>query len=182
MVWEALQGTSFTHKPKSGEFNYYKDEVFGVNIHVFLFCSMKFSRELSRTTTSFGASFRSDKESLSRIGVDGMETVKPKQISAKRLYSMVGPDWKYGVVGTIGAFIAGAQMPLFALGISHALVSYYMDWETTKHEVKKIAFLFSGSAVLTVIVHAIEHLCFGTMGERLTLRVRERMFSGMFHS
>jgi ATP-binding cassette subfamily B (MDR/TAP) protein 1 len=72
-------------------------------------------------------------------------------------------------------------MPLFALGISHALVSYYMDWETTQREVKKIVFLFCGGAVITVTVHAIEHLFFGIMGERLTLRVREKMFTGNFN-
>ncbi|KAJ6415530.1 hypothetical protein OIU84_004348 [Salix udensis] len=44
-----------------------------------------------------------------------------KNVSLKRSYSMVGPDWIYGVLGTIGAFIAGAQMPLFALGVSQAL-------------------------------------------------------------
>lgn len=91
---------------------------------------------------------------------------------------MIGPDWYYGVFGTIAALIAGAQMPLFALGVSQALVAYYMDWETTCNEVKKIATLFCCAAVITVIVHAIEHLCFGIMGERLTLRVREVMFSG----
>ncbi|XP_024021723.1 ABC transporter B family member 2 [Morus notabilis] len=144
--------------------------------------SIKYSRELSRTTTSFGASFRSDKESIGRNGADGTESVKKTHVSAKRLYSMVGPDWLYGVCGTFCAFIAGAQMPLFALGISHALVSYYMDWDTTKREIKKISLLFCGASVLTVIVHAIEHLCFGTMGERLTLRVRERMFSAMLRN
>lgn len=98
------------------------------------------------------------------------------------MYSMVKPDWIYGLVGTIGAFIAGAQMPLFALGVSQALVAYYMDWDTTRREVRKISLLFCSAAVLTVIVHAIEHVCFGTMGERLTLRVREMMFSGMLQS
>ncbi|KAE8713764.1 ABC transporter B family member 10 [Hibiscus syriacus] len=76
--------------------------------------------------------------------------------------------WYYGVFGTITALIAGAQMPLFALGVSQALVAYYMDWETTCREVKKIAILFCCGAVITFIVHAIEHLCFGIMGERLT--------------
>lgn len=93
---------------------------------------------------------------------------------------MIGPDWFYGVSGTLGAFIAGALMPLFALGISHALVSYYMDWDTTRHEVKRIVFLFCGAAVLAVTAYAIEHLSFGIMGERLTLRVRETMFSGNY--
>ncbi|KAL6348611.1 hypothetical protein AAG906_016131 [Vitis piasezkii] len=132
--------------------------------------SMKCSRELSRTTTSFGASFHSDRESVGRIGAE------------ERLYSMVGPDWYYGLVGTICALIAGAQMPLFALGVTEALVSYYMDWDTTRHQVKKIAFLFCGGAFITVIVHAIEHTCFGIMGERLTLRIREMLFSAILRN
>lgn len=111
-------------------------------------------------------------------GIEGMDNATSQHVSGKRLYSMVRPDWMYGVVGTIGALIAGAQMPLFALGVSQALVSYYMDWDTTCREVKKITILFACAAVVTVIVHAIEHLCFGIMGERLTLRVREMMFSG----
>ncbi|XVF13654.1 hypothetical protein REPUB_Repub08aG0226500 [Reevesia pubescens] len=142
--------------------------------------SVSYSRELSRTKTSFGASFRSEKDSvLSRAGADATDTGKPTYVSPGRLYSMIGPDWYYGVFGTIAALIAGAQMPLFALGVSQALVAYYMDWETTCHEVKKIAILFCCGAIITVIVHAIEHLCFGIMGERLTLRVREVMFSAI---
>ncbi|PKI46864.1 hypothetical protein CRG98_032675 [Punica granatum] len=141
--------------------------------------SIKYSRELSRTTTSFGASFRSDKDSIGRAGIDGGETFKPRHVSSQRLYSMVAPDWVYGVFGTVCALIAGAQMPLFALGVSQALVSYYMGWETTQHEVKKISLLFCGAAVITVIVHGIAHCSFGIMGERLTLRVRERMFAAI---
>ncbi|KAK7360894.1 hypothetical protein VNO77_02911 [Canavalia gladiata] len=137
--------------------------------------------ESSSHATSFRGSFRSDKESTSRGFVDGAENVGNSRhaIPARRLYSMIGPDWFYGVFGTLGAFIAGAQMPLFALGISHALVSYYMDWDTTRHEVKKVALLFCGASVLTITAHAIEHLSFGIMGERLTLRVREIMFSAI---
>ncbi|GLT91243.1 hypothetical protein SLE2022_091400 [Rubroshorea leprosula] len=146
--------------------------------------SIRFSRELSRTTsrtrTSFGASFRSDKDSIfSRVAGDAMDPANSKYISPGRLYSMVKPDWIYGVLGTIGALIAGAQMPLFALGVSQALVSYYMDWDITRHEVKKICILFCCAACITLLVHAIEHLCFGIMGERLTLRVRQMMFSAI---
>ncbi|XP_052170494.1 ABC transporter B family member 2-like [Diospyros lotus] len=136
--------------------------------------SFKYSRELSRTA-SHSASFHSDKVSVGRIGADGAETAKP-YVSSRRLYSMVRPDWIYGVSGTICALIAGAQFPLFAVGFTQALVSYYMDWETTCREVKKIAFLFCCASVICVIVHAVTHLSFGIMGERLTLRVREMMF------
>ncbi|CAN1859950.1 ABC transporter B family member 2 [Linum perenne] len=142
----------------------------------------KFSRELSRNRSSFGASFRSDKDSVSRAVLDGTEPAKPVTVSATRLYAMIAPDWIYGISGTIGAFIAGAQMPLFALGVSHALVSYYMDWDTTRHEVRRIVIFFCCGAVITVIAHAIAHLSFGIMGERLTFRVREKMFSAILHN
>ncbi|KQK00850.1 ABC transporter B family member 2 [Brachypodium distachyon] len=147
--------------------------------------SFKYSRELSGRT-SMGASFRSDKDSISRYGAaeaaheEGHKQGKP--VSMKKLYSMVRPDWMFGLSGTISAFVAGAQMPLFALGVTQALVSYYMGWDTTKKEVRKIAILFCCGAVLTVIFHAIEHLSFGIMGERLTLRVREKMFAAILRN
>ncbi|MQL96681.1 hypothetical protein Taro_029358 [Colocasia esculenta] len=143
--------------------------------------SLKYS-ELSSRTTSLGASFRSDKDSISRYVPEGNELILPKSVTVKRLYSMISPDWIFGLFGTIGAFFAGAQMPLFALGVTQALVSYYMGWETTKKEVKKIAFLFFGGAIATVFFHVVEHLSFGIMGERLTLRVRERMFGAILRN
>ncbi|CAO1939601.1 unnamed protein product [Urochloa humidicola] len=143
----------------------------------------KYSRELSGRT-SMGASFRSDKDSVSRYGAGEAhdEARKAKPVSMKKLYSMVRPDWVFGVSGTLSAFVAGSQMPLFALGVTQALVSYYMGWETTKREVRKISVLFCCGAVLTLAFHVVEHLSFGIMGERLTLRVRERMFSAILRN
>ncbi|XP_073219421.1 ABC transporter B family member 2-like isoform X2 [Cicer arietinum] len=141
--------------------------------------SIKNSVEISNTAT-IGSSFHSDKESTSHACGDEARSVeKSKHVSLARLYSMIGPYWSYGVFGTLSAFITGALMPLFALGISHALVSYYMDWHNTQHEVKKIAFLFCGAAIIAITAYSIEHLSFGIMGERLTLRVREIMFSAI---
>ncbi|WCJ29141.1 ABC transporter B family member 2 [Euphorbia peplus] len=142
--------------------------------------SIKYSRDFSRRRSSFGNSFRSEKDSVTSLTPgDAMEPVKQTNVSAKRLYSMVKPDWMYGLVGTVLAFATGSLMPLFALGVSQALVAYYMDWDTTQHEVKKISILFCIGAVVSVIIYAIEHLCFGIMGERLTFRVRENLFSAI---
>lgn len=69
-------------------------------------------------------------------------------------------------------------MPLFALGITQALVSYYEVWDVTQTEIRKIALLFCGGAVVCIFNHGLAHTLFGIMGERLTLRVREKMFSG----
>ncbi|KAK4742017.1 hypothetical protein SAY87_000018 [Trapa incisa] len=148
--------------------------------------SINYSRELSRTTSSLGTSFRSDRESsIGRSVVDGGDAAfsrRSRHVSAGRLYSMVGPDWPYGIAGTICALICGAQMPLFALGVSQSLVAYYMDWETTQREVKKISLLFCGASVITVIVHGIAHCSFGIMGERLTLRIRLMMFAAILNN
>ncbi|XP_068634125.1 ABC transporter B family member 2-like [Aristolochia californica] len=140
--------------------------------------SIKYSRELSRTTASIGGSFCSDRDSYC-VEVDAR---KQKPVSMTRLFSMAAPDWIFGVFGTLGASVAGAQMPLFALGVTQALISYYMDWETTQREVKKITFLFCGGAAITVFFHAMEHYSFGIMGERLTLRVRETMFRAILRN
>ncbi|KAK4801049.1 hypothetical protein SAY86_021536 [Trapa natans] len=148
--------------------------------------SINYSRELSRTTSSLGTSFRSDRESsIGRSVIDGGDAAfsrRSRHVSAGRLYSMVGPDWPYGIAGTICALICGAQMPLFALGVSQSLVAYYMDWETTQREVKKICLLFCGASVITVIVHGIAHCSFGIMGERLTLRIRLMMFAAILNN
>ncbi|CAH8332285.1 unnamed protein product [Eruca vesicaria subsp. sativa] len=131
--------------------------------------SIQHSRELSRT------SLCSERESVTQE--DDADSSKEAKVTMRRLYSMIRPDWLYAICGTLCAFIAGSLMPLFALGVSHSLVSYYeKGWDTTQNDVKKIAILFCFASAITLIVYTIEHLCFGIMGERLTLRVREKMF------
>ncbi|CDY42770.1 BnaA03g47690D [Brassica napus] len=132
--------------------------------------STQYSREQSRTSSCL------EKESVTRE--DGEDQSKEAKVTMRRrLYSMIRPDWLYGICGTLCAFIAGSLMPLFALGVSHSLVSYYeKGWDNTQKEVKKIAILFCFASAITLIVYSIEHLCFGIMGERLTRRVREKMF------
>ncbi|CAN6486540.1 unnamed protein product [Victoria cruziana] len=144
--------------------------------------SAKFSRELSRKTGSFRGSFRSDKDSISQYGQEEDEPVKRKPVSMRRLFSMATPDWVYAIWGVMGAIVSGAQFPLFALGVSQALVVYYSDWETCKAEIKKIALLFTGASAVTLVAHTVEHLSFGIIGERLTLRVRQMMFRAILRN
>lgn len=136
--------------------------------------------ELSSRWTGLGASFRSEKDSVSHYDadVDGLPKVRP--VSLRRLYSMVSPDWIFGLFGTISAFVVGIQVPLFGLGIAQAIVSYYMDWETTKREIRKLVILFCCAAVFSIFSYSSEHLSFGVLGQRLALRVREKLFAGNF--
>ncbi|KAL9242685.1 hypothetical protein vseg_016662 [Gypsophila vaccaria] len=134
------------------------------------------SQELS-CTGSIGSSFSSDDDSIRE---NRAEPVKIKKtVTWRRLISIAGPDWRLGVFGSIGCLMAGAEQPLFALGITQALVSYYMEWDVTRSEVKKIALLFCGGSIMTIFSNGAAHTCFGIIGERLTLRVREMMFSAI---
>ncbi|XP_008777170.2 ABC transporter B family member 2-like [Phoenix dactylifera] len=144
--------------------------------------SMRSSLELSGRWTSLGVSFHSEGDSISRCNPDADGLPKVRPVSMRRLYSMASPDWIFALFGTISAFIVGIQVPLFALGITQALVAFYMDWETTQREIRKLVILFCGGAILAIFSHSAEHLSFGVLGQRLTLRVRERMFAAMLRN
>lgn len=144
--------------------------------------SMKTSLDLSSRCTSLGGSFRSEKDSISYYSADEDGLPKLRQVSMRRLYSMASPDWVFGLFGTLSSFIVGIQAPLFALGLSRTLVTYYMDWESTQREIRKLVVLFGSAAVASMFAHSAEQFSFGILGQRLVLRIRERMFAAMLRN
>lgn len=88
------------------------------------------------------------------------------------------PEWPYAILGSIGASLAGWKTPLAALGMSDILVSFYTfdDWYI-KHQVHKICLLFTGAIPVTVFAFLMQNYFFEVMGERLTIRVREKMLT-----
>ncbi|KAF5186153.1 Abc transporter b family member [Thalictrum thalictroides] len=136
-------------------------------------------RTLSQRTTSFRSSFHSGKDTDSQYVADKDEKVRPKRVSMTRLYGLAAPDYIYGLFGILGAIGAGSQIPLFALGMTQALVAYYKQWDETQKDIRIIALLFLAGAFLNIVFYTIEHFSFGVMGERLALRVREMMFSAI---
>lgn len=90
---------------------------------------------------------RSDKDSLTAVskhfGLDKNEEVKAKRVSLSRLFKLEIPDWIAGIFGTMGGIFAGAQMPLFALGVTQGLVAMYdIDYSATKSKYVKFAYFF----------------------------------------
>jgi ABC-type multidrug transport system fused ATPase/permease subunit len=109
----------------------------------------------------------------------GGSKAPPPPPSLWRLLKLNAPEWPYALLGTIGAVMAGVETPLFALAISQVLVSFYSpDIAYLKHEVRKVAFIFSAAVVATVLIYVLQHYFFTLTGERLTVRVRAKMFSG----
>lgn len=100
-----------------------------------------------------------------------------------KLIKLNKPEWKYALLGSVGAVIAGMQAPLFGLGITHALTAFYTNNHShIKHEVEKIALIFVGAAVIAIPIYLLQHYFYTYMGERLTTRVRLLMFSAILRN
>ncbi|KAI3518024.1 hypothetical protein L1887_06363 [Cichorium endivia] len=90
------------------------------------------------------------------------------------------PEWPYAVAGSVGAILAGMQAPLFALGITYILTSFYSrDNSKIRDDVERASLIFVAAGVVTVPIYMLQHYFYTLMGERLTTRVRLSMFSAM---
>ncbi|XP_023768908.1 ABC transporter B family member 13 [Lactuca sativa] len=90
------------------------------------------------------------------------------------------PEWPYAVVGSVGAILAGMQAPLFALGITYILTSFYSrDNSKIKDDVAHASLIFVAAGVVTIPIYMLQHYFYTLMGERLTTRVRLSMFSAI---
>ncbi|KAF5767339.1 putative ABC-type xenobiotic transporter [Helianthus annuus] len=90
------------------------------------------------------------------------------------------PEWPYAVMGSLGAILAGMQAPLFALGITYILTSFYSGQNSKiKEDVERASFIFVAAGVVTIPIYMLQHYFYTLMGERLTTRVRLSMFSAI---
>ncbi|KAK8965280.1 ABC transporter B family member 14 [Platanthera guangdongensis] len=93
------------------------------------------------------------------------------------------PEWSFGVIGSVGAILAGAEGPLFALGITHVLTAFYSHNKShIMSEIKMVSLIFIGAAIITVPVYVLQHYFYTLMGEKLTTRVRLHMFSAILEN
>lgn len=97
----------------------------------------------------------------------------------RKLIELNRPEWPCAILGSIGAVVAGAEGPLFALGITRVLSVFYThNAHDIKNELRTISLIFIGAALITVPVYVLQHYYYTLMGEKLTNRVRKMMFSG----
>ncbi|BBN07935.1 ATP-binding cassette, subfamily B (MDR/TAP), member 1 [Marchantia polymorpha subsp. ruderalis] len=100
-----------------------------------------------------------------------------------RLLKLNSSEWHYGLLGTIGAIIAGCEFPLVALTIGQVLTSFYNpDKNYMEREVRKYTLMFTAAIVVVIMGHLLQHFYFAAMGETLTARVRKMMFSGILRN
>ncbi|KAI5443185.1 ABC transporter B family member 15 [Lathyrus oleraceus] len=98
--------------------------------------------------------------------------------SFRRLLAMNLPEWKQVCLGCLNAVLFSAVQPVsaFATG-SLASVYFLEDHDEIKKQIRIYALCFLGLALSTMLFNVLQHYSFAYMGEYLTKRVRERMFS-----
>ncbi|XP_058753862.1 ABC transporter B family member 15-like [Vicia villosa] len=103
---------------------------------------------------------------------------KVKVPSFRRLLAMNLPEWKHVSLGCLNAILLGAVQPVYAFSTGSAASIYFLeDHDEIKKQIRIYAFCFLGLALSTMVFNVLQHYSFAYMGEYLTKRVRERMFS-----
>jgi len=98
--------------------------------------------------------------------------------SFRRLLAMNGPEWKQACLGCFNAVLFGAIQPVYSFAMGSVISVYFMeDHDEIKKQIGIYTFCFLGLAIISMVVNVLQHYSFAYMGEYLTKRVRERMFS-----
>lgn len=105
---------------------------------------------------------------------------RAKKVSQWRLIKMNAPEWKRALLGCLGAVAFGAVQPFNAYCLG-SVVSVYFNSDKSKitSEVRIYAMIFLSIAVVSFFANILQHYNFAIMGERLTKRIREKVFRNM---
>ncbi|OIW12424.1 hypothetical protein TanjilG_04173 [Lupinus angustifolius] len=95
-----------------------------------------------------------------------------------RLLALNSPEWKQACLGCLNALFFGAVQPSYAFALGSMISVYFLtDHDEIKRKTMIYSLCFLGLALFSLVVNILQHYSFAYMGEYLTKRVRERMFS-----
>ncbi|KAL4559760.1 hypothetical protein LXL04_031905 [Taraxacum kok-saghyz] len=98
--------------------------------------------------------------------------------SWRELIQMNAPEWKSAVTGCIGALLNGLIQPLLAFFQGAMLSIFFLNnHDELRSQTRTLSYAFLAIAGFSFVIGVIQHYYFGIMGENLTKRVREAMFS-----
>ncbi|KAL2335592.1 hypothetical protein Fmac_016805 [Flemingia macrophylla] len=88
------------------------------------------------------------------------------------------PEWKQACLGGFGAVFFGAIEPLYAFAKGSMLSIFFLtNLQEIKRKISSYCLFFVALTVLQMVVNIIQHYNFAYVGEYLTKRVKEIMFS-----
>ncbi|KAH7366148.1 hypothetical protein KP509_18G065300 [Ceratopteris richardii] len=134
---------------------------------------------LSQRTMSFRSSTGSLQMEANECGPKTGHMVGPRP-SFKRITSFSAREWPFVVLAVLGAIVAGAQSPVFALIMIKALEYFYVG--DMKEGLARVALYCLGIGTITFAAFTCEHYFSGIAGERITQRIRTAMFSAILRN
>ncbi|OWZ18023.1 ABC transporter [Phytophthora megakarya] len=127
----------------------------------------------------------SEKEAAALVAADEeLGDVDLPPISMARVWKMSLPEWKYMVVGSLGAIVNAAVFPVWGvLLVKVTVLFFHLDY--TKHEMMEHArwwaLGFVGLGILFALSITLQHYGFAVVSQNLVTRVRLATFSAMLH-
>lgn len=135
------------------------------------------SRRLSKASRS--SSTRSIGVVHSLLEPEDSNDVKKMPVpSFRRLVALNLPEWKQATVGCFSAILFGIVQPVYAFMMGSMLSVFFLsDHGQIKEKIRIYCLFFLGLAAFSFPINICQHYNFAYVGEHLTKRVRERMFS-----
>jgi len=98
--------------------------------------------------------------------------------SFRRLLAMNVPEWKQVWLGCLNAVLSGAVEHMFAFAMGSIISVYFLNnHDEIKKQIRIYVLCFLGLALSSMVFNVLQHYYFAYMGEYLTKRVREKVFS-----
>ncbi|KAH7660065.1 Xenobiotic-transporting ATPase protein [Dioscorea alata] len=98
--------------------------------------------------------------------------------SFSRLLLMISPEWKQVLLGILSSILSGGVQPLFSYLLGSVISAFFLkDHKEIQNKMQTYSLIFLGLSIFSLIIDILQHYNIGAMGEYLTKRLREKMFS-----
>ncbi|GLD97150.1 hypothetical protein PINS_up005833 [Pythium insidiosum] len=146
---------------------------------------VKLQRSLSRKSSHGHDRVQSvHSETESTGGRNGSETENVENVSVSRIWGMSRPEWKFLLVGSLGAVVNAATFPVWGILLTKLTVLFFQV-EKPRHEMLRDARYWSLGFVCLGVVFGgsiiVQHYGFAVTAQRLIARVRLATYSSMLH-
>ncbi|XP_039120572.1 putative multidrug resistance protein [Dioscorea cayenensis subsp. rotundata] len=109
---------------------------------------------------------------------DKSKTKKLPTISFHRLLLMSSPEWKQLLLGILSSILSGGVQPLFSYVQGSVTSAYFLkDHKEIKDKMQTYSLILLGLSIFSLFINVLQHYNISAMGEYLTKRLREKMFS-----
>ncbi|XP_030753782.1 ATP-dependent translocase ABCB1 [Sitophilus oryzae] len=127
--------------------------------------------------------FKDDTEEEIIVNVANNEADSDSFVKKASLWSIVklnSPEWFLLFLGSLGAALMGFSMPIFAILFGNIVQVFdNPDHDYVRSETDKYSLYFVLAGVLAMVATFLQMYMFGRAGQKLTYRIRSRMFQAM---